>query len=314
MATSGSIDFNMTALEIVQAAVSICEERTSEIPLTNNEISDGIKVLNRMSKHWQTKFHLWKRKEGVIFLRTGVNQYNLGGTSPDKACLLSDFINTTITTAAVTGATTLVVSSTTGMVAADKIGIQLDDGTRQWTTIVSVDSATGLTITAALTDDVAVGNTVFTFTTDLERPLRVESTRRRLITNNTEVELNKIARQQYMALTNKTSQGTPTSFFYAPRLTNGEYYIWQTANSVNQVLYITFNATLEDFDTSSNNPDFPVEWCDALVWNLAERLSFEYQVDFNKLQLIQVNAAQYLDDALGWDEETTSLNLMPDFN
>lgn len=314
MATSGSIDFNMTALEIVQAAVSICTERASEIPLTSNEISDGLKTLNRMSKHWQTKFHLWKRKEGVIFLRTGVNKYQLGGTSPDKSCLLSDFVNTTITTAAVTGATTLVVSSTTGMTALDKIGIQLDDGTRQWTTIVSVDSATGLTITAALTDDVAIGNTVFTYTTDLERPLRVESTRRGLITNDVQVELNKISRQQYMAQTNKASQGTPTSFFYSPRLTDGEYYIWQTANTVNQVLYITYNATLEDFDTSTNNPDFPVEWCDALVWNLAERIAFEYQVGIEKLSLIKVNAEQYLDDVLGWDEETTSLNLMPDFN
>ena len=314
MATSGSINFNMTAHEIVQAAVSIVDERSSEIPLTNNEISDGVKSLNRMVKAWQQKFHLWKRKEGVLFLRTGITSYTLGGSSPDHSCLLSDFIDTTITTAAVSGATSLVVSSTTGMVAADKIGILLDDGTRQWTTIVTVDSATGLTITAALTDDVSVGNTVFTYTTVMERPLQIESTRRGLITNDVEVELDKWSRQQYFAQTNKTSQGTPVSFFYAPRLSDGIYYVWQTANNVNQLLYMTFNATIEDFYTSSNNPDFPVEWCDALVWNLAERIALEYQVALPKFQLIQAKAAELLDDALGFDQETVSLNLKPDFS
>ena len=303
----------MSGLEIVQAAVGICTDRASEIQLTSNEISDGLADLNRMVKHWQTKFHLWKRKEGVLFLRTGISEYSIGGTSPDKACLLSDFVNTTISTAAVTGATTLVVASTTGMTAADKIGIQLDDGTRQWTTIVSVNSATGLTITAALTDDVAVGNTVFTYTTDVERPLQIESMRRRLITNNTEVELKHWSRQEYFAQSNKNSEGTPTSYFYAPRLSEGLVYVWQTASSVNQVLYFTFNATIEDFDTSSNNPDFPQEWLDPLVYNLAARIGYQYQTPLPKMQLIKMEAQQMLDDALGFDQEETSLNIYPSY-
>ena len=313
MATSGSINWGMTGYEIVQAAVGICTNRASEIPLTSNEISDGLADLNRMTKHWQTKFHLWKRKEGVLFLRSGVAEYSVGGSSPDKACLLSDFVNTTITTAAVTGATTLVVSSTTGMTAADNIGIQLDDGTRQWTTIVSVDSATGLTITAALTDDVAVGKTVFVYTTAIERPLQVTSMRRRLITNNTEVELKHWARQEYFAQSNKNSQGTPTAYFYAPRLNEGLFYIWQTPSTVNQVLYFTFNATIEDFDTSSNNPDFPQEWLDPLVYNLAARIGYQYQTPLPKMQLIEAKAAQMLDDALGFDQEETTLNIRPSY-
>jgi len=314
MTTSGSIDWNMTGTEIVQAAVSIVNERSSEIPLTNNEISDGLNVANRLLKHWQTKFHLWKRDEGVLFLRNGVTNYTIGASSGnDQACLLDDFINTTITTAAVLGASTLVVGSTTGMVAADFIGIELDDGTRQWTTIVSVDSATGLTITATLTAASAVGRTVFTYTTALERPLRVEGVRRRIITNATEVELTHWSRQQYFAQNNKNSSGTPTSYFYSPRLGKGRFYLWQTASTVNQLLYLTFNRTMEDFDTSSNNPDLPQEWLDPFVWALAEEIALEYQCPLDKFQLIKLKAAEKLDDALGWDEEEVSLNIRPNF-
>ena len=260
MATSGTIDFEVNAAEIVQDAIAICSARNSEIPLTNNETSDGIRALNKMVKHWQTQsIHLWKRDEGVLFLQVGKQSYDIGGATVDEACLFDDFVHTQISTAASSGANTLVVDSTTGMTASDKIGIELDDGTRQWTTIVSVDSSTGLTITATLTDDVAVDNTVFTYTTDIDRPLRVDQARRRRITDTTEVTLDEWGREDYFGQTAKASQGTPTAYFYDPRLSEGRFYVWQTASDVNQVIFFTLQRTIEDFDISTNTPDFPVE-------------------------------------------------------
>lgn len=312
MARSGTIDFNVTADTIIRKALALVAERAAEIPLQNNEISDGMQDLNIMVKAWQGQgLHLWKRVEGVLFLDPGISSYLLG---PDgaEATLEEDLINTELTTAAVITATTLVVTDTTGMTAGDFIGIELDDGTRQWTTIVSVDSATGLTITDALTAAAAIDSSVFTFTTIIERPLRIESARRHRLGSGTEVELNKWSRQQYFAQTNKASQGTQTNFYYQPKLDNGQIYIWQTANSVNQLLKFTFQQAIEDFDVTNNNPDFPVEWAEALIWGLAARIGHQYQVQLQKMQMIKADAEQYLDAILGFDEEVTSLDVQPD--
>ena len=313
MARSGSTDFTITATDIIRKALALVAERAAEIPLTNSEITDGLQSLNILAKAYQAQgLHLWKRDEGILFLDAGVSSYLLGPQG-QQATLIDDFINTELSTAAVITATALVVDSTTGMAASDFIGIELDDGTRQWTTIVSVDSSTGLTITSGLTAAAAIDSTIFTYTTILERPLRIESSRRATIGSDSDIELNKWSRQEYFAQVNKASQGVPTNFYYTPSLDNGEIFIWQTAANVKQVLKFTFQRTIEDFDNVANNPDFPIEWSRALIWNLALDIGPEYSTPESKMARIERKAAEYLDDMLGWDEEITSLNIQPRF-
>lgn len=311
MATSGSVTFNITANTIITKALSLVAERAAEIPLTNSEVSDGLIDLNLMAKEWQAQgLHLWKRDEGILFLDAGVTSYLLGPNGAE-ACLLDDFINTDITTAALAGANTIVLD-TSGMVAGGFIGIELDDGTRQWTTVLTVDSPTGVTITDPLTDSAEISNSVFFYTTQIERPLRVESARRNLLGNNTEVELDKWSKQEYFAQTNKGSEGTPTAFYYSPKLVDGELFIWQTSDSVRRVLKFTFQRSIEDFITTSDNPDFPIEWGNALIYGLASRIGHQYQVPLAKLASIDARAEMMLDEVLGWDEEVTSLNIQPE--
>jgi len=313
MATSGVSTFNVTGNDIVEKALAIVTVRDAEIAFYNNELSDGLQTLNIYMKYLMSQgLHLWTRTEGVLFLDAGITSY-MAGPSGAECCLASDFVQTAMSTAAVVTATTLVVDSTTGMTAGDYIGIKLDDQTRQWTTIVSVDSAVGLTITAALTDASAIDNSVFTFTTLIERPLRIESARRSSLTSNTEIELTKWSRQQYFAQTDKTSQGVPTSFYYDPQLVDGEIHIWQTASSVDQLVRFTFQRSIEDIVTSGNNPDFPVEWAQPLIWGLAALIGHEYEVSLPKMQMIEQKAQIMEQEILGWDQEITSLNIKPNF-
>jgi hypothetical protein len=320
MAIGTTIDFNITGEGIIKAAISLADNRSSEIPVENNEISDGLAALNRMVKAWQAEFHLWKRDQGILFLRTGVEYYDIGGTVADQACFEDDFIKTDLSVAGVAGDITLTVTSSAGMQGlidfgtADKIGIKLDDGTRQWTTIENVNSATSIQIADGLASAAAISNSVFTYTTDIERPLRIEDAQRTVLNSNSDIDMIKFSRQQYFSQPNKAGTGTPTNFYYQPKATEGRVYIWQTASNVDQYIKFTANRAIKDFDTSTNNPDFPVEWADTLVWNLAARLAIEYQTPLQKYQLIKQEAAEMLDAALGWDEETTSLNMQPDFS
>src|SRR5690349_18697247 len=64
----------------------------------------------------------------------------------------NDFINRGVR------ANCYICTSSAGMTIADNIGIKLDDSTRQWTTIVSIDSATQITVTDALTSSAGQGN------------------------------------------------------------------------------------------------------------------------------------------------------------
>lgn len=136
----------MTAQQLIDNAFSKIGVKKMEQPLIAAELQDGIDNLNLMMKSWQAQgLHLWSMEEGVLFLDVGVSEYSLG-ESGSHACRLSDFIGTDTTTDLVATDTVIPVEDTTGMLSGDTIGIELDNGTRQWKTIATVDSATQVTI------------------------------------------------------------------------------------------------------------------------------------------------------------------------
>ncbi len=313
MATSGSVSFSMTADRVINKAFAKIGVKEAEQDLEPFEFQDGIDALNLMIKSWGAQgLHLWTKDEGILFLDTGKTDYNLGPTG-DEAAQFDDFVGTTSTAAKVATDVIIAVASTTGMTALDNAGIELDDNTRHWTTIVSVDSSTQITITAGLPSASKSGSTVFTFTNLIQRPQRVLSCRRKTFADDNEIPVNSWSRQEYFNQVNKTSAGTVVNCYYSPQLDNGRMYVWQTASSVNDFLRFTFERPLEDILIGDDNLDFPVEWLEAIIYNLAMRLADDYDAPIAKVQTVTAKAVQFLDDLLGWDEEMESLNLQPDF-
>jgi hypothetical protein len=314
MATSGKVSFNLTSLQIIEKAFSKIGVKKAEIPLEPDEEQDGIDTLNLMIKAWAAQgLHLWTKDEGVLFLDVGKTDFNLG-PSGDEATQLDDFIGTNTTAAQIALTVIIPITSSAGMLVDDKIGIELDDKTRHWSTILTVDSATQVTLTTGIPSPSKSNSTVFTFTDLIERPNRILSCRRKTFANDNEIPVITWSRDQYFNQVNKVSQGTVVNCYYSPQLTNGRMYVWQTASSVNDFLRFTFERQLEDITSKTENIDFPPEWLEAVIYNLASRLSDDYSVPPVKQQSIDAKASLFLDDLLGWDEEMTSLNLQPDFN
>lgn len=314
MATSGSVDFEMTALQVINSAFSKIGVKAAEQPLQASEMQDGIDSLNLMLKAWQAQgLHLWSKEEGIIFLDVGKTDYSLGPTG-DEATTLDDFISTTTTNAEIAAAVVIELADTTGMAIGDKIGIQLDSGVRFWTDILLVDSPTQVTLLDGITSASAAGSTVFTFTNLIQRPLRVLSTRRQTLNQQNEITVNMWSRDQYFNQVNKISQGTVVNAYYSPQLVNGRFYVWQTASSINDFVRITFERPIQDIDEGGDTIDFPVEWLEAIVYNLAARLADDYDAPALKIQTVTGKAAQFLDDLLGFDGEMESINLSPDFS
>ncbi len=314
MATSGLTEFTLTALEVVNKAFGKIGIKVAEQEITSDEYQDGQDSLNLMIKSWGAQgLHLWSKEEGLLFLDAGKTDYLLGATG-DKACQFDDFIGTSSTADNIATDVIIQVTSTAGMAIADQAGIELDDNTRFWSTILTVDSATQITITTQLPSPAASGATVFTFTDLVDRPNRILSYRRNTYGNDNEIPVITWSRQSYFDQVNKQSQGTVVNAYYSPQLDNGRVWVWQTASSVNDLLRFTFERPLKDITDGDQTLDFPSEWLEAIIYNLAARLVDDYDTPIQKADKIAIKAVSFLDDLLGWDEEMTELNLQPDFN
>ena len=215
-------------------------------------------------------------------------------------------------TSAVSGETSLAlnlnyIETSTG----DRIGIELDDKTRQWTNIITVNSSTELRIADGLTSAASDKNIIYTYSTMIDRPLRVLQTRYADRLDRSEIPTNQWSREDYFDQPDKTSEGTVTQWYYSPQLTNGDLRVWQTASNVNNVLRFTFTRPLEISTDLVDSPDIPAEWVSALKWNLAARLAIEFGA-LSRLQVIKQEAAVTLQNALDYDVERSSMIIQPD--
>lgn len=311
MATSGSTNHSITRDNIIYDALWLIGALgESETPSTAT-LTFTSRVLNNMIKAWQAEgLNLWTRTEATIFLTVDDGSYNLNSSSGAHAANNSNVVETTLS-AAHGATTTLTVTSSTGMTAADKILIELDDDTLHSTTIVSVDSSTQVTITSALASAAASANNVYTYTTKMDRPLDILSIRYR-DDNSIDRALQRLSHEEYFNLADKTVSSVPTSYYYDPQLSTGVVYIWPVPSTVDGRLKITYTRTLEDFDASTNNPDFPIEWAEALVYNLAMRIASAYGKEQKIIQVIGPMAQTFKQELLNWDNEKSSLFLVPD--
>lgn len=308
MATSGSTDFTLTRDQIiVQAREYIDAIATQGTPSAAELISDS-QSLNMMVKAWQTEgIALWKNSEATLYLEEDKQSYLLGATGDHCAI---EPVETEVRVIALTGATTLEVDSTTGMTTGDVCGVELDDGTLQWTTATVTDGDT-LELGDVLTDDVSVDAQVFTYTSLIPRPIEISNVRF-VNTSGNETHISTIAREEYMALSTKDTTGEANQVYYDPQTINGKLYVWPAADDETEYIKLTIRTQIEDFDAASDNADIPVEMLEAVVLNLAKRLYYKYRPDLTDRHLSSLRAdAKFAKDALkGLDVEPESLYLV----
>lgn len=310
MSTSGSVNVNLNRNQIINDAFLLIGVLGAEDTLSAADQAYGNRILDIMIKQWQAMgIGLWTTTESTVFLTSGTASYQLGGSSPAKAS--TTVVETTTTAAAALGAGSIAVTTATGMTIGDNIGIVLDSGTIQWTTITNISSLT-ITLNAVLTGAAASGNRVYTYTTALNRPFDITQVRLR---NNSDIDrvLTKLAREDYFAIPNKTTTGVPSLFYYDSQLTSATLYLWPVPDSVNLRLKATIQRTLEDMDAAANNPDFPQEWLLAIVYNLAVFLAPAYGKEVKIQQGLGQMANFALQTAKSFDIDAGPTFFLPDF-
>lgn len=190
------------------------------------------------------------------------------------------------------------------------------DGMPLW----KVTTITPFSLTATEQYSIGSGATV-----DTPAPLKVlQAFRRNSQTSpNTDTPMLVIDQHAYNLLSPKTSTGTPNQLFYKTPGTagntsgtqmRGTIYIYNSPDAYS-ILYNTIGLVVqqpyEDFDASTDVPDFPSYWFNAIKWGLARELCSEYGVGLAERGYIRSEADKHKEMALSFGSEEGSLFLRP---
>lgn len=311
MSTSGSTNFTQTRDQIITDSLVLLGVYGQGDTVTSADLSFCSNILNKMVKAWECQgIHLWTEEEGAMFFNLSQQVYSVSSSSSTDYAGSNVVFNQLDSNGS---GSSLIVRSTIGITVSDYLGVVLDNGTIQWSTVSSIDSSTQLTMNASLSSSSSAGNSVFTFTTRVDRPLALTSTRYRT-GSGVERPIKLCGRREFMNLPNKEMTGPTNQCFYSPKVSSAKLYIWPTADDVNDCITFSYLRRIEDFDSSSDNPDLPQEALEAITYNLAVRVASSYGISTQKLNpditIIAMNSLQELEL---WDSEEGSLMIVNDY-
>lgn len=236
------------------------------------------------------------------------------GPAGDRIVRKDDLVTTTLSADEAAAQTTLSVTSITGIADNDIIGIVLDDNTIHWSTVNGTPAGGAVIVDDALPSAASSGNKVYAFTSKAPRPLKITQGMIQVDATN-ETTLTILGREDYFALSNKSATGVTTQIFYNPTLTSGKLYVWPVITDERQFLNLTGRMPFEDFDAGGNNPDFPLEWHQPLVWMLCSEVYTEYGVtDPITVQKIEKQAEKWFTIVSDFDVEEADIIIQPDFS
>ena len=311
MTTSGSVDFGSTRSNLIEDALRKCGVLREGVSASANQLTTGARALNLWIKSPHTDgMPLWAIKEGAVLPIAGVSSATLG---PSGGHAATTWVHTQLASAASSGASTITVDSITGISTGDNIGVELDDGTIDWTTVNGAPSGTTVTLTATLDSAAAVDSHVYTYTTKIVRPLKIIQASWFDYGSNVETPINIISRDEWIRHSDKTGEGDKVNeIYYDPQLTRGVLYFFPRMIDGDGIIKIWFRRPIEDMDAAGDTLDYPQEWENAVMWSLAAAMGYEFGVPERKQGMLEQKAATEVMKAGEMGNEEGSVYFMPE--
>ena len=158
------------------------------------------------------------------------------------------------------------------------------------------------TVTQA-TQTLTQGTTSYTLAADVVDMLEMVLRR-----DNTDFEMERISRGEYLTFPDKTSQGRPSQFYF-DRTTEPKIVLWQTPeNSTDQLVYY-YVRRIQDADALVNTTDMPFRFYPCMVSGLAYYLSVKRAPE--RIQILKAIYEEEFQRAAEEDEDRVSLKLQP---
>jgi hypothetical protein len=308
MAVSGSFDSEATVTQIIDDALAYCGKKSLAQTTDANLSETCRKTFDWMLKWWQGRnIGLWLIDDLTLFLIPATQSYDIYSSG---AHATTSFVKTELATAGVVTDLTVDVDSITGISSGDYIGIELDSGSLQWTTVNGAPAGTTVTITDALTGAAAIDNHVYTYTTRAQKFLDLVDVQFHQ-EDDTEYPINEISREQYKSLSQKSSTGRCTQIYTDFRIDRVKVNVWPTADSVKTYINMSVRRRIDDLDSLSNTAAIPPEWTLPMSTNLAYWIAPKVGVDLNKVGVLKALADETLKTIVGFDQEDTPMFITP---
>ena len=311
MATSGVQLVTVTAKAIIQEALELLGVLgEGELATADQEIS-LLRTLNTLCVTWQADgMNLFAMQKGWLFLQGGRESYSI----PDlQTRFTSSYVQTTLVNDIADTDTILTVTDDVGIATSDFIGIYTEGNFLFWTTVVSA-AGNVITLSDPITADALAGATVFSYkqVNALSRPMKVLEGYVR-IKGGTSIPVDKIPRDEYYSLSDKSSAGIPLQMYYDPQRVIGNLYVWPTASSEEDVLQINIQRQLDTAITVDDDIEYPAEWFLPLSTSLALIASAKHGLPRFEYTRITDLAQLYFQMAQGFDTEWgTSIEFAPE--
>ena len=279
MALSGSYDFTLTRDDIINRTLRILKVVGQDSTPTANQYTNAALVLNAMFKEWRAdkKRMLWTVE--WLQLPLTASSVVVGTDGNDYECILNH-TSVTATDKPITGSVYKGVWKATGGTGSGSV----------WANTTSYTSIHQVTLNSRI-----IGfESIFT------------------AKNYSEQSLTPLTFTEYLAMSDKTTEGAPTHVCLKRDSSSSILYLYPRPDSTNYIINVQSYRLLQDFDGATNNPDAIVEWFELISFGLAERLMYEYNLPSNEKSDI-ISMAMYLrDKVFGGDNESIDyLRLKP---
>lgn len=134
--------------------------------------------------------------------------------------------------------------------------------------------------------------------------------------SNIDIPMMLLTRNEYNTLGNKEATGQPIQFMYDPQRGYGDLKLYpvpdSTATASGNYIRLVYQRPFEDFDASTDEPDFPQEWFHALKFGLADALAPEYGVPMQHRGDVTRRAKEAKLEALSFGTEEGSFFFQAD--
>ena len=128
--------------------------------------------------------------------------------------------------------------------------------------------------------------------------------------SSTDYSLDRISRDTYLSIPNKSTTGRPNQFFLDRQITP-DLKVWPVPDNSTDVIYYDALVRMDDAVTYTNTMDIPFRLYPCLAAGLAYYISIKRQP--NRTQMLKAMYEEEFERAMAEDRDRASFNVVPQF-
>ena len=297
MAVSGSKNFELDVADYVEEAFERCGLEVR----TGYDLKTAKRSLNLMLAEWANRgLNQWTITETSIVTATGVTEYPAGLLLMVVASDAGFEVSETLTggTSGATAKITNIPSSSVSDLEANTLSITIPVGT-----FVSGEALTGGTSGTSSTLSAAIDFSNAASTIDVLSAV--------ITKDSTDLSIDRVSREAFINIPNKTSSGRITQYFLDRQLTP-VLKVWPAPNNDTDIIKFNRLTRMDDADIYTNSLDLPFRFYPCLAAGLAYYIAMKRAP--NRLQMLKSVYEEEFDRAATEDRDRASFTVVPAVN